>query len=213
MSGLKNAFHQQESVKVITIEDVLFATYINMVNGVCDIDKNVLEGNYNVLMNTPVEENRISLSISLYLASHINSILVGLVFNHDNALQLFAEALDAEVNLDKTGKYDRLAERRKVSTNKIADKDHSIEIGLSVFSNKVMQRFMDLAVENHQAFGKEFGKVFTKQLDSLSNEDKQMLSIILSSYGYLIRAFNNNGEFLDKVISMVSSVEAKYIGK
>lgn len=199
--------------KMVTMEEIMFEAYIRMIDGMCDVDKNVLVDNYRVMGNALPSEKRISLDVSMFLANHINSILVGLLFDHNNTRNLFVKAIETEINLDNMEPEARAAARAEMMTPKIKNKSHGIEIGVSVFSNSMMQKFMEAMASNHKKFGDKFGDKFNAKLNELTVDEKQMLSIILSSYGYLLRAFNYNGTFLDEVIAVVKSVEQTYYGK
>lgn len=198
--------------QVMTSEAVLLSTYVNTVSTVCELDKGIVSANFDVVNSNTWNENErlISLPMAVYISEHFNAMFVGIVFNFDGARDTFGQAIDTEMLLDEMAPETRARERARMSNSRVADKSHAVEMGVSNYNSQILAAFMDNLSKSHAKFGPNFSRIFEEKVNALTEEDKMILSFIFSNFIYIIRAFNNNGMFVDKVIDVVTRVEAQY---
>jgi hypothetical protein len=201
---------KQANAKFATTEQVLFDTYAHTVRMICGLDKSIVLGNLNVAKNMPYEDDRIvPLESVMFIADNIGPMIAMTGLNYGDTRDVLSEAINAEIMIDDVSPEDRDAFRAVMEDDMLKNSKNFIKIGVSVFSSSVLSQILDHCKTSLTDCSK-IGDEFEKHVKAMSKDERAILTIILSNFIYLLRAFSKNGAFLARMAELIMQFKSEY---
>ena len=201
-----------EKPKIITASALLRNTYRKIASIIGDLDEDIIAANREIADEKLIPDERyVSLESAVFIATRFALMTAMLVLDYKNARNVFASAIDTEIQLDEMPQEKRKMARENMADEKMLHSSHMIEIGLTMFSEETMSEVMKLL---YNGFTELSDTILYQNVDAaqeaMTAADRQIIGIILSSYIYLIRAFNYNAAFTRKIDELIAQLIADY---
>lgn len=197
--------------QLATPQSIVFDTYSDIIGVFCKLDDAIVKANMASIENFKDDNERlVSLPMAVFVSEHFGTILAAAVLDFYGFRDVLGQAIDTELQLDDMSVEAKQLERSKMSNEKIKDKSHAIEMGVSFYNHSILMTLLENVAKSHARFSDEFVQTLEQKAASLTEEDKMLMSFIFSNFIYLVRALNNNGKFVDAVIDTVIKMESRY---
>lgn len=198
-------------MNMVTGDSVMLSWYIKFVSAVCEPDMDIIKANMNASVNTWLFSERIVSFDNIYfIANHMGSFIMSLVLNYNDARNITFSALKTELNITRMDFEDHKKLRVEMQKDIKIDR-HYIELGLTMPTYSMFSSFWSVCSNNLSACdSSKYAAQFEYKVITMSNNDKIILSVILSDYIYLIRAFCNNSIFHNQIISILTDFEKQF---
>lgn len=195
-----------ESTQVMS-PAIMAMAYTQSVSVFCDLDIDILNANAAVVNSDKIDFDRsVSLETAMFLAENFAALIGALVLDYHNCRSIVADAIDKELEIDELPADAKKAVRSELNKGAMMPRTHCMELGTTIFTNDTLA-----VLYQHVAMGfnENSDKLFAKKVNErkITDSDKEILSMILSNYVYLLRAFNHNAKFLAAMITIAEEIK------
>ncbi len=185
-------------------EQVMLKVYADSVKIICDLDEDVLSGNIALVGTMDDDDRIIPLEAMIFIAQNAGQLITMLGIKYKNILDIFADALEDEICADDMSDEEKTEYRRKTRNEEFEKSKFTMCLGVNVFGSNILREITDAALESYKMCNKpHLMKKLEMSINSMSDDDKAILSIILSNCVYLLRAFSKNIDFLRDVAELI----------
>lgn len=187
-------------------------TYVHTVSTFADLDNATVRSNDALISNGLIYEERfVSLESAMFLAENFALLLGMLICNYNDFRTAVIGAVDTELDLDGLQSFDRKSRRQQMCFSKRNKEAHTMEIGISVFSDEICLKLYEAAEKNFERCSNSPLKHLANEaVAAFTDQDRKVLGMILANYIYIIRAINNNYKFFTQLARYVSNASAHY---
>ena len=187
----------------------LIAMYLSWTAVVSKVDPDILEAQSTIVYdNTPSFERKISINVAEDVASNFGLFTLALDSNYLNARDVMASFIEQEIKLDELDAAKR-AEMRKgmnlKSGEPIPFDDSCIDLEKHDMTYDMSCKLLDMLSSSFLMYSStNIESAHEKIVDSMTDEDFEIVGIILSNYFYILRALNYNPKCLVTFVDMIN---------
>lgn len=198
------------NIQAVLPSAILLNTYLNTIKDIAFIDSDIVNHNTKLIDNGGLNEDRqVSLESVMFIAENSAYLLSMIVFDYKKIRDIIANALEIEFQIEES---ENKAVKRALLLSQAGLVDampstYHIQLGVTSFSNNVMKQLMHLAGQGLSGCGKLDEKV-SAAIKELTDVDKENIGCMLTNYIYLLRAFNYNPVFVNKITELTNEFKS-----
>ena len=185
-------------------EQIMLKLYVDSVQIICRLDEDILEGNI-ALVGTMDDDDRIvPLEAMMFIAQNAGQLTAMLGLKYKNIFDIFADALEDEIHTDDMSDEEKTAYRRKTQNKDFAESKFTMCMGVNVFGSNILREITEAASASYNLCNKpHLMKELEESVKNMSDDDRAILSVILSNCVYLLRAFSKNASFIQDIAALI----------
>lgn len=188
------------------------AFYTGIAESYCRLSREFIDDNVAAIyQGLPDDERMVSLEACMFIASRAGFITAALILDYKGCRDMFINVLSSELDLLQLPYDARAAHRVKSGNARDIGFSHVIELGSTVYTPEILS---GIALEVRRSIDAISGTDLSAAVDAkfagYTQEDADMVGLIMSNPVYLLVAFNNNAVFLHAVTSMCEDIASDY---
>lgn len=209
-----NVTRSDNKLNVITPTYYVYNVVMNLLKDFAILDEGFLKLNNNLYDTDAVldSEREVSFDVMAYLADNLGVLCAAMAMDYRHCRDAIAAELEYEMSMNEM-----TAQEHIVARNKVLVKDdpipftYSMHIGITTFSETLIVELLNKISDSFTRVDRSpNADVINKAVESLSNEDKLIIGMIVSNYMYFVRGCNHNAKFLATVTQTIELFKADY---
>lgn len=175
--------------------------YDKAVRLVCEPDKHLVLANWQMVPAMPAEERNVSFAGMQFLSKYLSCMMLMFAFRYREFWAACGDALEAEMMLDSLSAEERSMLRETMTDHRFQN-DTLMCIGQTCFSDEQIAYLIRIASYGFQKLSPDVQDAARRMTLQMSDDDRNIVTVLLSYPVYWLRIFSRNMLFLDQVEEM-----------